>query len=194
MMLHFEPLKNLNFFFSPRHCVACRILVPQLELEPGSSAVEAWNPNHWTARELPKEPKFLVPAVFSLPFFKSNRSLYVGASAGSSSQPAGFSSCDKLLCSCSARASRCRDSSCGRARALECPASVVPGMGSVIVAQGLVAPWHVESSQLGIKPMFPALAGIFLTSGPPGESPPPFFFKLKKLGLCEVFSATCRLL
>ena len=46
-------------------------------------------------------------------------------------------------------------------------------MGSV--AQGLVAPWHVESSQLGIKPMFPALAGIFLTSGPPGES---FFFFL----------------
>ena len=53
MMLHFEPLKNLNFFFSPRHCVACRILVPQLELEPGSSAVEAWNPNHWSASVFP---------------------------------------------------------------------------------------------------------------------------------------------
>ena len=29
------------------------ILVPQLGIEPGPPAVEAWNPNHWTAREFP---------------------------------------------------------------------------------------------------------------------------------------------
>ena len=31
----------------------CRILVPQPEIEPGPSAVKAWNPNPWTTRELP---------------------------------------------------------------------------------------------------------------------------------------------
>ena len=35
---------------------------------------------------------------------------------------------------------------------------------------GLIAPWHVESSQPGIKPMFPTLAGGFLTTGLPGKS------------------------
>ena len=34
--------------------VACGILVPQLGIELGSSAVRAWSPNHWTARELPQ--------------------------------------------------------------------------------------------------------------------------------------------
>ena len=41
-------------------------------------------------------------------------------------------------------------------------------MGSRLA--GLIAPWHVESSQPGIKPMFPALAGGFLTTGSPGKS------------------------
>ena len=52
--------------------MACRILVPQLGIEPGSPAVEAWNPNHWTAREFPKEPKFLILAEFSLKILKFN--------------------------------------------------------------------------------------------------------------------------
>ena len=51
--------------------------------------------------------------------------------------------------------------------------------GSVVVAQGLscskacgiLIPWP------GIKLMSPALEGRFLTSGPPGKSPGPFFFK-----------------
>ena len=31
--------------------LACRILVPRLcGIEPVPPAVEAWNPNHWTAR------------------------------------------------------------------------------------------------------------------------------------------------
>ena len=41
------------FFFWPRH-VACRILVPQPETEPAPPELEAWIPNHWTAREIPQ--------------------------------------------------------------------------------------------------------------------------------------------
>ena len=33
--------------------MACGILVPRPGIEPGPSAVKAWSPNHWTARELP---------------------------------------------------------------------------------------------------------------------------------------------
>ena len=33
--------------------MACGILVPQPETEPGPSAVRAQSPNHWTTRELP---------------------------------------------------------------------------------------------------------------------------------------------
>ena len=36
--------------FLPR-CVASGILVPQPGIEPRPSAVKAWSPNHWTARE-----------------------------------------------------------------------------------------------------------------------------------------------
>ena len=38
------------FFFWLSH-MACGILVPQPGIEPGPSAVKAWSPNHWTARE-----------------------------------------------------------------------------------------------------------------------------------------------
>ena len=41
------------FFFWPQH-VACRILVPQPGIEPMPPAMEAWSPNHWTAREVPR--------------------------------------------------------------------------------------------------------------------------------------------
>ena len=43
--------------------VACRILVPQLGIEPGPLAVEARNPNHWTTKEFPL-PWFFVPFLF----------------------------------------------------------------------------------------------------------------------------------
>ena len=33
-------------------CAACRVLVPQLGIEPAALAVKAWSPNHWTARKL----------------------------------------------------------------------------------------------------------------------------------------------
>ena len=39
------------FFWPPR--AACGILVPQLGVGPGPSAVKAPSPNHWTAREFP---------------------------------------------------------------------------------------------------------------------------------------------
>jgi len=40
--------------FSRVETVACGILVPQLGIEPGPSAVRAKTPNHWTAREFSK--------------------------------------------------------------------------------------------------------------------------------------------
>ena len=46
------------FSFSVFGChMACGILVPQPGTEPVFPAVEAWSPNHWTAREFP----WLVP-------------------------------------------------------------------------------------------------------------------------------------
>ena len=37
------------------------ITVPQPGIEPMPPAVEAWNLNHWTAREVPKFFYFLIP-------------------------------------------------------------------------------------------------------------------------------------
>ena len=42
-----------SLFLSLGH-VACRILVPCPGVEPVPTAVEAWSPNHQTAREFPK--------------------------------------------------------------------------------------------------------------------------------------------
>ena len=39
-----------EFFLWPR-CVACGILFRRPGIEPVPPAVEAWSPNHWTARE-----------------------------------------------------------------------------------------------------------------------------------------------
>ena len=64
-----------------------------------------------------------------------------------------FSSCGEqgLLSSYGAPASPIWDFSCCGAQASRC--------------RGLVAPKHVGSSQTGIEPVFPALAGGFLTTG-----------------------------
>ena len=40
-----------NFFWL--YHATCGILVPRPGIEPGPPAVEAWSPNHWTAREVP---------------------------------------------------------------------------------------------------------------------------------------------
>ena len=40
--------------------MACRILVPQLGIEPVSPALEAQSPNQWTPREFPPKRIFLM--------------------------------------------------------------------------------------------------------------------------------------
>ena len=47
-------LKGLPYFFFLATRQACGILVPQPGIEPAPPAVEAWNLNHGTAREVPK--------------------------------------------------------------------------------------------------------------------------------------------
>ena len=44
--------KVVTYFFCAYH-VAFGILVPWQQIEPVLPAVEAWNLNHWTAREVP---------------------------------------------------------------------------------------------------------------------------------------------
>ena len=41
--------------------MACGILVPRPGIEPGHPAVEAWSPNHWTAREVPTSIQYFYP-------------------------------------------------------------------------------------------------------------------------------------
>ena len=40
--------------------MVCGILVPQPETEPLPPAMEAWSPNHWTAREFPEDGIFMM--------------------------------------------------------------------------------------------------------------------------------------
>ena len=60
-------------------------------------------------------------------------------------------------------APHCSGFSCCRAQGLGTGAQQLWHMG-------LVALLHVESSGPGIKPVFPALSGGFLTTGPPGKA------------------------
>ena len=53
-------LKNINTYYfcvyflsRAMQPVGCGILVPLPGIEPAPSAVSAWNPNHWIAREFP---------------------------------------------------------------------------------------------------------------------------------------------
>ena len=76
------------------------------------------------------------------------------------------------LSSCSVRAlEHAGFSSCGTwAQQLQCT-------GSVVVAHGLSCPaamWDLPGP--GIEPVSPALAGRFLTTGPPGKSPDCLYF------------------
>ena len=68
-----------------------------------------------------------------------------------------------LLSGCSAHAPHCGGFSCCRAQA--------PGAwASVAGLHELVALQHVESSRIRDHTMSPALAGGFLSTGPPGRS------------------------
>ena len=78
-----------------------------------------------------------------------------------------FSSCGEQepVSRCSAWASPYSDFSCCGAQSLGCGSSVVVAHGlSCPMACGILVP------RLGIEPMSPALAGKFLTTGPPGKS------------------------
>ena len=46
-------------FFLRLLCAACRILVPWPGIQPGPPVVEAWSPNHWTAREFSSCPSYV---------------------------------------------------------------------------------------------------------------------------------------
>ena len=93
----------------------------------------------------------------------------------------GFPFSVRACFSCSAQTSHCRDCSsfsCCIACALGERASVaaIRRLGSVVVyvwgeGGGLVALQHVGSSRTQIRTVSPALAGRFLTNGPPGKSP-----------------------
>ena len=60
--IHQNTLSSLSSFFIylfiwPLHA-AYGILIPRPEIEPVSPALEVWNLNHWTAREVPVLPVF----------------------------------------------------------------------------------------------------------------------------------------
>ena len=44
------------FILLPCH-MACGILVPQEGIKPAAPALKVWSLNHWTAREVPRDPK-----------------------------------------------------------------------------------------------------------------------------------------
>ena len=69
-----------------------------------------------------------------------------------------------LLSSCAARASHCGGFSCCRALALGCMDFSNHGTQALL----LWSMWNLLG--LGMEPMSPALAGEFLSSGPPGKS------------------------
>ena len=54
MVLTFENYLSILFFFFLAMGAACRILVPQPEIEPVPSALEVWSLSHWTREVLRK--------------------------------------------------------------------------------------------------------------------------------------------
>ena len=90
-----------------------------------------------------------------------------------------FFSCSKRgggpLSSCGAESSHCSGFSCCRAWALKRRLSSCGCLS-------LVAPWHVGSFQIRDEPMFPALQGGFLTTGPTGK-PSPILFESLSLSI-----------
>ena len=56
----FEACCFLPFFFFFFLAVPFGNLVPQPRIKPMSLALEAWGPNHWTAREVPESCYFFI--------------------------------------------------------------------------------------------------------------------------------------
>ena len=48
-----DHMATLFLVFLGLRRTACGILVPRPGIEPVPPVVEAWSPNHWTAREVP---------------------------------------------------------------------------------------------------------------------------------------------
>ena len=67
--------------FWPCH-VACGILVPRPVIEPGPSAVKAWGPNLWTAREFPGD-EFVEKGQAGIPTLSQNGWAEAGLGPGS---------------------------------------------------------------------------------------------------------------
>ena len=120
-----------------------------------------------------------------LPFLKKN--LFTFGCAGSSLRQAG------VFSSCGARASRCGGFSCYGARSLRLKG--FSSCGSRVLENrlsncGMWAQLHCGKGDLprpGVKSIFPALAGGFFTTEPPGK---PvwvifFFFAFYRLGFME---------
>ena len=63
-------------------------------------------------------------------------------------------------------------------------------MDSVVMLPGLSCPWHVESSPKEMEPLSCALAGGFLTIGPPGTSIRTFL-KMQKNAVHNTHTHTC---
>ena len=96
----------------------------------------------------------------------------------------------ELLCSCDAQAPHCGGFSWWGARALghtsfsSCSSQAALELSSVVVvyrlscplACGILVPWP------GIEPVSPAMAGRFLSTGPPGKSPGLITFKEGRRG------------
>ena len=79
--------------------------------------------------------------------------------------------CAQIFSSCSEQPSHGGAQAPGHAGFRSCSLSALRG-GSVVVTHGLSCPaaCGIPVPRLGIEPMSPALAGRFLTTGPPGKS------------------------
>ena len=97
-----------------------------------------------------------------------------------------FSSCSKwgLLSSCGVPASPCGGFSCWGAQILGHVGFSSCSMGSEVVVHGLSCSvaCGILVPRPGTELMSPVLAGIFLTTGPPGKSPPIMFWLYPDLG------------
>ena len=58
---------EISFLFVWPHLVECGIIIPRSSIEP--AAVEAWSPNHWTAREVPENKRLRGCCLYFLPIF-----------------------------------------------------------------------------------------------------------------------------
>ena len=88
--------------FWPHH-EACRILVPQPEIESGSPAMEPQSPNHWASREVPPSVFIAVRLVVCI-CRPVSTPLLVGLGALSSLEPP----CEWCVNSLSSKASWCK--------------------------------------------------------------------------------------